>query len=155
MTVDKSILNTPIPQLKPKTRDKYRKKEERKLSEILLKYESTMLDVKQFRSYETETVLEETERKSKLGSTTHQENQKVNKMHTSQTEGGSAQPRPTDKMKSPWRENFAKDKVMAALQEARSQFCHLQIVLRNIEFVEIDLLRLDQNLRIIRGIKHP
>ena len=73
-----------------------------------------------------ETVLEETERKSKLGSSTRHKNPKVNEMHTLQTGGGSAQQGQTDKMKSPGRENFTEEKVMAALQEVRSQLATLK-----------------------------
>jgi len=73
-----------------------------------------------------ETVLEETERKSKLGSSTRHKNPKVSEMHTLQTGGGSPQQGQTDKMKSPRRENFAEQKVMAALQEVRSQLATLK-----------------------------
>ena len=43
-----------------------------------------------------------------------------------QTGGGSAQQGQTDKMKSPGRENFAEEKVMAALQEVHSQLATLK-----------------------------
>ena len=74
-----------------------------------------------------EIVLEESERKSKLGSSTRQKNPKVNEVHASKIVGGSAQQEITDKkVKSPERENSKEDKVMAALQEVRAELATLK-----------------------------
>ena len=74
-----------------------------------------------------EIVLEESERKSKLVSSTRQKNPKVNDVHASKIVGGSAQQEITDKkVKSPERENSKEDKVMAALQEVRAEHATLK-----------------------------
>ena len=74
-----------------------------------------------------ETVLEESERKSKLGSSIPQKNPKVNEVHASQMVGGSAQQQITNKkVKSPERENSKEDRVMAAIQEVRSELATLK-----------------------------
>ena len=74
-----------------------------------------------------EIVLEETERKSKLGSSTRHKNSKVNEVHASQTGGGSAQQEATvKKVQSPERDNSKEDKVMAALQAVRSELATLK-----------------------------
>ena len=74
-----------------------------------------------------EIVLEETERKSKLGSSTRHKNPKVNEVHASQTGEGAVQPATTDKkLKRPEEGNTKEDNFMAAIQEVRSELATLK-----------------------------
>ncbi len=74
-----------------------------------------------------EIVLEESEGKSKLGSSTRLKNPKVNEVHASQTGGGSVQQETAEKkVKDPERENSKEDKVMAALQAVCSELATLK-----------------------------
>ena len=69
-----------------------------------------------------EIVLEETERKSKFGSSTRHKNPKVNEVHASQTGEGAVQPTTTDKkLKRTEAGNTREDNFMAALQAVRSE----------------------------------
>lgn len=74
-----------------------------------------------------EIVLEESERKSKLVSSTGHKNPKVNEVHASQTRGGSVQQETAEKkVMGPERGNSKKDKVMAALQAVCSELATLK-----------------------------
>ena len=80
-----------------------------------------------------EIVLEETERKSKLGSSTRHKNPKVNEVHASQTGEGAVQPSTTDKkLKRTKAGNTKADNFMAALQAVRSDLATLR------EFTEMN-----------------
>ena len=74
-----------------------------------------------------EIVLEESERKSKLGSSTRHKNPKVNEVHASQTGGGSVQQETAEKkVMGPERGNSKEDKNMAALQAVCSELATLK-----------------------------
>ena len=74
-----------------------------------------------------ETVLEETARKSKLGSSTRHKNPKVSEVHVSQTGEGAVQPATTDKKLECTEEgNTEEDNFMAALQAFRSELVTLK-----------------------------
>ena len=74
-----------------------------------------------------EIVLEETERKSKLGSSTRHKNPKVSEVHVSQTGEGAVQPATTDKKLECTEEgNTKEDNFMAALQAFRSELATLK-----------------------------
>ena len=69
-----------------------------------------------------EIVLEESERKSKLGSSTRHKNPKVNEVHVSQAGEGAVQRATTDKkLKRPEGGNAKEDNFMAELQAVRSE----------------------------------
>ena len=70
---------------------------------------------------------EETERKSKLGSTPRQKNSRVNEVHATQGEGGPAQSGITAKKMNPPRKDSPKEEqFMAALQAVRSELATLK-----------------------------
>lgn len=74
-----------------------------------------------------ETVLEETERKSKLGSSTRHKNPKVNEVHASQTGEGAVQFVTFDKkLKRTETGNTKEDNFMAALQAVHSELATLK-----------------------------
>ena len=74
-----------------------------------------------------EIVLEETERKSKLGSSTRHKDPKVSEVHASQTGEGAIQPATTDKKLECTEEgNTKEDNFMVALQEVRSELATLK-----------------------------
>ena len=74
-----------------------------------------------------EIVLEETERKSKLGSSTRHKNTKINEVHASQTGEGAVQPAMTDKkLKCTEACNTKKDNFMALLQAVCSELATLK-----------------------------
>ena len=74
-----------------------------------------------------EFVLEETERKSKLRSSTCHKNPKVNEVHVSQIGEGAVQPATTDrKLKCTKAGNTKEDNFMAALQAVRSELATLK-----------------------------
>ena len=72
-------------------------------------------------------VLEQTERKLKLGSSTLHKNPKVNEVHVSETGEGAVQPATTDKkLKRTEAGNTKEDNFMAALQAVRSELATLK-----------------------------
>lgn len=74
-----------------------------------------------------EIVLEEIERKSKLGSSTRHKNPTVDEVHALQTGEGAVQPATTDKkLKRPEGGNTKEDNFMAAIQEVRSELATLK-----------------------------
>ena len=73
-----------------------------------------------------EIVLEETERKSKLGSSTRHKNPKLHEVHASQTGEGAVQPATTDKKLKRTRQAILREKNMAALQRVRSELTTLK-----------------------------
>ncbi|PFX25321.1 hypothetical protein AWC38_SpisGene10089 [Stylophora pistillata] len=74
-----------------------------------------------------EIVLEETERKSKLGSSTRHKSPKVNKVHASQTGEGAVQSVTSDKkLKRTETGNTKEDNFMAALQAVHSELATLK-----------------------------
>ena len=74
-----------------------------------------------------EIVLEETERKSKLRSSTSHKNPNVNEVHAAQTGEGGVQAATTDKkLKRPEGGNTKDDNFMAAIQEVRSELATLK-----------------------------
>ena len=74
-----------------------------------------------------EIVLEESERKSKLGSSTRHKNPKVNEVHVSQAGEGAVQPATTDKkLKRPEGGSAKEDNFRAELQAVRSELATLK-----------------------------
>ena len=74
-----------------------------------------------------EIVLEESERKSKLGSSTRHKNPKVNEVHASQAGEGAVQPATIDKkLKRAEGDNAKRDNFMAELQAVRSELATLK-----------------------------
>ena len=83
-----------------------------------------------------EIVLEESERKSKLGSSTRHKNPKVNEVHVSQVGEGAVQPATTDKkLKRPEGGSAKEDNFRAELQAVRSELATLK---DSIEKLRID-----------------
>ena len=74
-----------------------------------------------------EIVLEKSERKSKLGSSTRHKNPKVNEVHLSQAGEGAVQPATTDKKsKRPEGGSAKEDSLRAELQAVRSELATLK-----------------------------
>ena len=74
-----------------------------------------------------EIVLEESERKSKLGSSTRHKNPKVNEVHVSQAGEGAVQPATTDKkLKCPEGGSAKEDSFRAEPQAVRSELATLK-----------------------------
>ena len=100
-------------------------------------------------------VSEESERKSKLGSTPRQRNTRVNEVHASQGEGGSIQQGATaKKLNSPGKESPREEEFMAALQAVRSELTTLkESVERNLTNEErfTRPLPVNQNLQGYQG----
>ena len=100
-------------------------------------------------------VSEESERKSKLGSTPRQRNPRVNEVHASQGEGGSIQQGATaKKLNSPGKESPREEEFMAALQAVRSELTTLkESVERNLTNEErfTRPLPVNQNLQGYQG----
>lgn len=81
-----------------------------------------------------EIVLEETERKSKLRSSTRHKNPKVNEVHASHTREGAVQPATTDKkLKRTEAGNTKEDNFMVALRAVRSELATLKESIGRIE----------------------